>query len=187
MNKLTYYHICNYLASGESWKIPGGYNIKYVPCPPDDGFDETVDKSKIKIFNGNFPQPDYIKIKGSNQVCVPPPPYDDEFITKQPAEVDFGEVIVQTEFQISELKFLYTKDRLQEVNDRMKEIVDYIYSPGYIDRRRFIVDIGFSLPLEIVNICECTPRSVSYPLPGQAFDGLAAVDFDHRWFSRIPI
>ena len=105
--KLTYPQIVNLAATGQYEKIPEGYTIKWFGDQhPRTLYDYLIPKDGITLIGANQPPvPDGARIKAD---IVVQPYYGDEY--EEPEPLEYGEVLLMTRFQLSELKFLYHPD-----------------------------------------------------------------------------
>ena len=113
MEKLTYYQICNLIGQGREDEIPSGYNIVWTTPKPQKLFDVEIPGERITVNGNDFPSPTKAYASGEYKVIIPIYSIDDKFL-------DFGTVVLRTNFSLSKLKFEYAHqyDILPWINNK---------------------------------------------------------------------
>ena len=101
MEKLTYYHICNLIRQGREDEIPSGYNIVWITPKPQKLFDVELPGERITVNGNDFPSPTKAYVSGEYEVVIPMD------IISTDTTLDFGTVVLYTNFSLSKLKFEY--------------------------------------------------------------------------------
>ena len=101
MEKLTYYHICNLIRQGREDEIPSGYNIVWITPKPQKLFDAELPGERITVNGNDFPSPTKAYVSGEYEVVIPMD------IISTDTTLDFGTVVLYTNFSLSKLKFEY--------------------------------------------------------------------------------
>ena len=151
VNKLTYHQICLLVSQGRLSEIPSEYNIVWTGLQPCKVFESELNGDCLKFIQNEIESPTKIKIKGEYTVHVPFSPYD---MFSKPME--FGDVFINTDLTLTELKFIYEG---QENIEKMKPYLE-IWANGYTGREPIKKqDITFSVDLiipdyklEIINL-----------------------------------
>ena len=101
LEKLTYYQICNLIQQGREDEIPSGYNIVWTSPKPQKLFDVEIPSERITVNGNDFPAPIKAYVSGEYTVIIP----GDIMSTYK--LLDFGTVVLRTNFSLSKLKFEY--------------------------------------------------------------------------------
>ena len=101
MEKLTYYQICNLIQQGREDEIPSGYNIVWTTPKPQKLFDVEIPSERITVNGNDFPSPTKAYVSGEYKVVIPMD------IISTDTTLDFGTVVLYTNFSLSKLKFEY--------------------------------------------------------------------------------
>ena len=101
MEKLTYYQICNLIGQGREDEIPSGYNIVWTSPKPQKLFGVEIPGERITVNGNDFPSPIKAYASGEYTVIIP----GDIMSTYK--LIDFGTVVLRTNFSLSKLKFEY--------------------------------------------------------------------------------
>ena len=101
LEKLTYYQICNLIQQGIEGEIPSGYNIVWTSPEPQKLFDVEILSERITVNGNDFPAPIKAYVFGEYTVIIP----GDIMSTYK--LLDFGTVVLRTNFSLSKLKFEY--------------------------------------------------------------------------------
>ena len=101
MEKLTYYQICNLIQQGKEDEIPSGYNITWMTPKPQKLFDVEIPSERITVNGNDFPSPTKAYVSGEYKVVIPMD------IISTDTTLDFGTVVLYTNFSLSKLKFEY--------------------------------------------------------------------------------
>ena len=114
LEKLTYYQICNLIQQGREDEIPSGYNIVWTSPKPQKMFDVEILGERITVNGNDFPSPIKAYASGEYTVIIP----GDIMSTYK--LLDFGTVVLRTNFSLSKLKFKYAQqyDILSWVNNK---------------------------------------------------------------------
>ena len=112
--KLTYYQICNLIQQGREDEIPSGYNIVWTSPEPQKLFDVEIPSERITVNGNDFPSPVKAYASGEYRVIIPGD------ITSTNKLLDFGTVVLRTNFSLSKLKFEYAHqyDILPWINNK---------------------------------------------------------------------
>ena len=101
LEKLTYYQICNLIQQGREDEIPSGYNIIWTSPKPQKLFDVEIPSERITVNGNDLPAPIKAYVSGEYTVIIP----GDIMSTYK--LLDFGTVVLRTNFSLSKLKFEY--------------------------------------------------------------------------------
>ena len=101
LEKLTYYQICNLIQQGREDEIPSAYNIVWTSPKPQKLFDVEIPGERITVNGNDFPAPIKAYASGEYTVIIP----GDIMSTYK--LLDFGTVVLRTNFSLSKLKFEY--------------------------------------------------------------------------------
>ena len=114
LEKLTYFQICNLIQQGREDEIPSEYNIVWKSPKPQKLFDVEIPSERITIDGNDFPAPTKAYISGEYKVIIP----GDIMNPYKP--LDFGTVVLHTNFSLSKLKFEYAQqyDILSWINNK---------------------------------------------------------------------
>ena len=114
LEKLTYYQICNLIQQGREDEIPSGYNIVWTSPKPQKLFDVEIPSERITVNGNDFPAPIKAYVSGEYTVIIP----GDIMSTYK--LLDFGTVVLRTNFSLSKLKFEYSHqyDILPWINNK---------------------------------------------------------------------
>ena len=114
LEKLTYYQICNLIQQGREDEIPSGYNIVWTSPKPQKLFDVEIPGERITANGNDFPAPIKAYVSGEYTVIIP----GDIMSTYK--LLDFGPVVLRTNFSLSKLKFEYAHqyDILPWINNK---------------------------------------------------------------------
>ena len=114
LEKLTYYQICNLIQQGREDEIPPGYNIVWTSPKPQKLFDVEIPSERIIVNGNDFPAPIKAYASGEYTVIIP------EDIMSTYKLLDFGPVVLRTNFSLSKLKFEYAHqyDILSWINNK---------------------------------------------------------------------
>ena len=114
LEKLTYYQICNLIQQGREDEIPSGYNIVWTSPKPQKLFDVEIPSERITVNDNDFPAPIKAYASGEYTVIIP----GDMMSTYK--LLDFGTVVLRTNFSLSKLKFEYAHqyDILPWINNK---------------------------------------------------------------------
>lgn len=133
--KLTFSEILFLIYSGRSNEIPKGYNIRYIPCEPQEVFDVVVPGNKITISRDDFPKPAKAHITG-NYSIYEESPYT---IVCENPPIEYGDVFIHTTFNLSKLEFEYDNpDGINEWMDRLYDVrtipmkKDYVFDSSFV-------------------------------------------------------
>ena len=145
--KLSYYHICRLARLGAFNEIPDGYNIIWSNgIPPHKVLDERIESQSITFVRNNFALPDFMRITGEYVVHVPKP-YDEESDKELFSELEYGDVFIQTYFELTAIKFIYLGE---EQSNCVKPYIDSITESitgrsGFIRKEDMTFDINFQM------------------------------------------
>ena len=114
LEKLTYYQICNLIQQGREDEIPSGYNIIWTSPKPQKLFDVEIPSERITVNGNDLPAPIKAYVSGEYTVIIP----GDIMSTYK--LLDFGTVVLRTNFSLSKLKFEYAHqyDILPWINNK---------------------------------------------------------------------
>lgn len=181
-NKLSYYQICSLARQGQYSLIPSGYKIIYDGHKPEKIVDEIVDGNCVSFIRNEFAKPHIVKISGEYAVVIPTPPYEDINVE---AEVEYGEVLVKTEFFLNKIEFYYSPDQQQYLVAYIHRMTDM--APGMYLKKS---DLTFDFDLTMKGCCwhymnvmvtQLDYPDISYQPNG---DELFKVDFVCDWVSK---
>jgi len=140
VNNLTYGQICLLAFQNRFNEIPVEYNIVWTGHQPCKVFETELNSNCLKFTQNVIPIPTKINIKGEYIVHVPVS-YDEMF-----NKMEFGDIFIDTDFSLTELKFIYES---KENIEKMKPYLE-IWANGYTGREPMKKqDITFSVDLTI--------------------------------------
>ena len=169
MEKLTYYHICNLIRQGREDEIPSGYNIVWITPKPQKLFDAELPGERITVNGNDFPSPTKAYVSGEYEVVIPMD------IISTDTTLDFGTVVLYTNFSLSKLKFEYEHqyDIMSWINRK------YPYNDKNAIKKS---DCVFNIAL-IIGDTTLTKINVFNALPIALEDNI--VDIEYDWVELI--
>ena len=169
MEKLTYYHICNLIRQGREDEIPSGYNITWMTPKPHKLFDVEIPGERITVNGNDFPSPTKAYVSGEYEVVIPMD------IISTDTTLDFGTVVLYTNFSLSKLKFEYEHqyDIMSWINRK------YPYNDKNAIKKS---DCVFNIAL-IIGDTTLTKINVFNALPIALEDNI--VDIEYDWVELI--
>ena len=169
MEKLTYYQICNLIQQGREDEIPSGYNIVWTTPKPQKLFDVEIPGERITVNGNDFPSPTKAYVSGEYEVVIPMD------IISTDTTLDFGTVVLYTNFSLSKLKFEYEHqyDIMSWINRK------YPYNDKNAIKKS---DCVFNIAL-IIGDTTLTKINVFNALPIALEDNI--VDIEYDWVELI--
>lgn len=121
MKKLTYYQICSLVAEGKFNEIPSGYIVWWIGEQPEKKFSVYIDGGEITFTRNECPVP--LKIKVTAEVVPVVPGLDID----ETSFMNYGDVFIQTRFQLTELEMFYDESKKDIVDLWRKEMLDNMH------------------------------------------------------------
>ena len=151
VNKLTYYQICLFAFQNRFNEIPAEYNIVWTGHQPCKVFEIELNSNCLKFTQNEIPIPTKINIKGEYIVHV-----DSSYHEMFNNIMEFGDIFINTDFSLTELKFIYES---KENIEKMKPYLE-IWANGYtgrepIKKQNITFSVDLTIPdykLEIINL-----------------------------------
>ena len=168
MEKLTYYQICNLIGQGREDEIPSEYNIVWTTPKPQKLFDVEIPGERITVNGNDFPSPTKAYVSGEYKVIIPIHIIEDEFL-------DFGTVVLYTNFSLSKLKFEY--EHQNDISSWINR--KYPYNDKDVIKKS---DCVFNTTL-IIRDTTLTKINVFNALPISLEDNI--VDIEYDWVELI--
>ena len=159
--KLNYYQICSLLAQGKKSEIPESYNIIWLnDIEPHKVFDERISNNKLKFVRNTFIVPDAISVSGEYQIIMPHPSYDlNENSSLQ--LLDYGDVLVRTQFLLDKLDFyFYDLHQKSYIESYINQITDSLRS--YVRKSDLTFDISLEMTCGNVEVYNVLMESLTY-------------------------
>lgn len=161
MKKLNYYQICSLLAQGKKSEIPESYNIIWLnDIEPHKVFDERISNNKLKFIRNTFIVPDAISVSGEYQVIIPHLSYD---LDENPSlkSLDYGDVLVQTQFLLDKLDFyFYDLNQKFYIESYINQITEPLRS--FVRKSDLTFDISLEMTCGNVEIYNVLMESLTY-------------------------
>ena len=153
LEKLTYYQICNLIQQGIEDEIPSGYNIVWTSPKPQKLFDVEIPGERITVNGNDFPAPIKAYASGEYTVIIP-----GDIISTYKL-LDFGTVVLGTNFSLSKLKFEYAHqyDILSWINNKFPYNTNAIKKSNYVFNTTLIIG---DTTLTKINVFDAWPNKL---------------------------
>ncbi len=151
VNKLTYHQICLLAFQNRFNEIPAEYNIVWTGHQPCKVFESELNGDCLKFIQNEIAAPTKIKTKGEYTVHVPFFPND---MFSEPME--FGDIFINTDFSLTELKFIYeNKENIEKMKPYLEIWANGCTGREPIKKQDITFSVDLTIPdykLEIINL-----------------------------------